>query len=143
MKIFYCARVFLSLVVIFFFTSIALAEEIVFSDENMASDILLGKPWTCQVEGKAGKGIAVFTFKSVKGKKIKGQIDFQVAAACYYDKITGKLKQNRVTFTARTTALCGNMAGKIEFFNDESGNIKAAGSSHWYGGNYQATFTCE
>ena len=143
MYIFYCARVYLSLVVIFFFTNIATAVEVDFSDENVASDILLGKSWTCQDEGKRGKDITVFTFKSVKGNKTKGLIDVQVAPACYYDKITGKLKQNRVTFTARTTSICGNMAGNIEFFYDESGNIKAAGSSHNAAGNYQSKLTCE
>ena len=143
MKIFYCARVFLSLVVIFFFTSFALAEEIDFSDENVASDILLEKSWTCQEEGKGGKDITVFTFNSVKGNKTKGLIDVQVVPACYYEKFTGKIKQNRVTFAARTTSICGNMTGKIEFFYDESGNLKAAGSSRNAAGNYQSTFICE
>ena len=113
------------------------------SDEAMAKEILLDKSWPCLNEGDAGKGTVVFTFKSIEGDKVKGQMITELVPACGWDVFNGNLKKDRITYNATASGPCGDAVGDLNFFHAEDGKVKAVGSWRSGGGAYSGAYTCD
>ena len=126
-----------------FSTIIFADQEINLSDEAVANDLLLGKPLTCITEGNTGKGTTVFSFKSVKGNKVKGEITEMSWSNCDWDVFKGTLKKNQLMYQAHTSSNCTTFIGIINFFHSEKGTVKAAGSWRTSDRYAKGTFECE
>ena len=126
------------------FASTSLAnQKIDFSNEETAKEILLGKTWTCQMIDTHGEGPGMWTFSSVQGNKVKGNIVIPQYKTCNSDMLKGKLKKDVLTYHANSMAQCVSVDGMLKFFRDDNGLVKAKGTYVYGGQRVVGIYTCE
>lgn len=130
-------------IVLFAHAGVSIAnQKIDFSNEEEAKNILLGKSWTCLMVDNHGKGPGIWTFTSVKGDIVKGNIVIPQYKTCNSDALRGKLKGNTLKYKASTLAQCIAVNGILKFYRDD--NVLKASGTYIYGGQRVAgTYTCE
>ena len=115
---------FVFILTVLLFSNVSLSEEIDFSDEALAKEIVEGH-WTCEMVDKYAGGPTPWQFE-VTGRKVKGK---HLNAWCPKrpGPIKGKLKKNIMKFSVARPEPCSKIAGTLEFTRDENGIVKAKG----------------
>ncbi len=129
--------------VLFILTSVSIAnQKIDFSNEEEAKKILLDKSWTCLMVDNHGKGPGIWTFTSVEGSIVTGNIVIPQYKTCNSDVLKGKLKGNILKYKASTMAQCIAVNGILKFYRED--DVLKADGTYVYGGQRVAgTYTCE
>ena len=130
-------------IVLIMLTSMSIANQnIDFSNEAEAKKILLGNSWACLMVDTHGKGPGIWTFTSVEGNTVKGNIVIPQYKTCNSDVLKGKLKGNILKYRASAMAQCISVNGILKFYQDN--NVLKAEGTYIYGGQRVAgSYTCE
>ena len=129
MKIVISISLLITLLVGLLITNLSVAEEISFSDEELAKEVLPSKTWICLMDDdQFGEFETRWTFTHIKGNKVKAKILFDEYKACNTDSMKGKLKKNVLKFNQGYSGSCYSFVGTLKFFRDESNQIKAKGN---------------
>ena len=126
------------------FSSLLFAEEIDFSDEALAKEILL-KTWTCELTEKWHPGPNKWKFVEINKRKLQGTI-FSEFCPSKPGVIKGKLKKNKFKFSTDQPDPCADRAGHLEFsYKDKSAGIVIAKGAYRqtnYDTNRKGTLYC-
>ena len=109
------------------FSNVSLSEEINFSDEAVAKELLLDRYWVCIVKDKWGEGETTLKFKKVNGAKVKGAIHMFYCPS-QEGSFNGKLEKNKLKFGTTQPRPCGNRSGILEFVREEGKSVTAKGT---------------
>ena len=118
------------------------SQKIDLNNEVEAKKILLGKSWTCLMVDTHGKGPGIWTFTSVEGDTVKGNIVIPQYKTCNSDVLKGKLKGNILKYRAAAMAQCISVNGILKFFHEDD-VLKAEGTYIYGGQRVAGRYTCE
>ena len=105
-------------------------QEVVFSDESAAKEILVGNSWTCEQSDQFSGAPTTWTFEEVKGKKVRGFIPWCSDKAT----IKGKLKKNKMKYSiSHPSDNNCNTSGELKFYRKDNGSVYAEGSYTYVG----------
>ena len=120
MKIFSLLRVFIIVFIPFLFSNTVIAENLDFSDETVAKDIIEGE-WICFFWDKYGEGNQPWKFTKVTGKKVVGESHFGYCPS-KWATVKGKLKKNKMKIFVDRPAPCVDFSGVLIFKEDTDGD---------------------
>ena len=91
-------------------------QEIDFSDETIAKDILLDKTWSCYVFDITDPGYVKWRFEKVNGNKVHGSTYSGYCPGAGI--LRGKLKKNTLKYSVQAPLPCDNKQGQLKFSNN-------------------------
>jgi len=114
-----------SSLLIFLFSSVAIAEDIDLTDEATAKQLLLGKVLNCQMDEANYHGPEIIQVREIKGKRFTGFSDYW----CHQVGTTykGKFKKNSLRWSQQEHSACYCRTGTLKFYRAEDGLLKANG----------------
>ena len=107
-----------SLFVCFLLATVSVAEELDFSDEAVAKEIIEGS-WICTFTDKWGHGETPWKFEKVTGKKVAGK-SFYTYCPSEWAVVKGKLKKNEMKVRVQRPKPCSILAGVLTFTPSDS-----------------------
>ncbi|QMU61676.1 MAG: hypothetical protein GKR92_08190 [Gammaproteobacteria bacterium] len=118
-------RILLIISIITLFINITSANELDFSDEAVAKEIIEGN-WTCSHWDKYGSGETYWNFKKVTGRKVAGENHY---GYCPSEKgtVKGKLKKNNMRINVKRPLPCSDLTGVLTFQASDDGLHTAEG----------------
>ncbi len=137
------ASLFITLMIISLLMNITFADEIDFSDETLAKEIIEGS-WLCNFSDKWGYGETPWEFEKVSGKKVTGKSHFAYCPS-KWAVVKGKLKKNKMKVQVIRPKPCSNLNGVITFteIDSDDGLHKAEGKlTHNLPTRDKATIQC-